>query len=187
MKPSHPYVEVPCANECGRVAETYWHPRMTEEQATELRARKIVCRACRLQDDPTPAGHLKLIAERARMLVGFYRSEGYDAGNVHHWRAVRHEIVHLRRELAWLAYLREREEKDRAEWKAALDWCVSDAAETEADLLETLSRSLKRRPDEPLDDYVGRLQSERRRMKQMPERPTPATSGRATPPKKGRR
>lgn len=95
----------------------------------------------------------------------FSRGDAYDAMR---------EASRLRDELLWLRLRAWQRSKDESHMGAALEWVQSDAAQVEAELLETVARSVKRRPREAPSAYVRRLRDVRRSFGRPARLPTTA-------------
>jgi hypothetical protein len=123
-----------------------------------------------LADEPVPAptppkGKKRpapqWVIDRVHTLDKFIRSPGFrkkdGSAKFANMDAAKDEMAFLMHELRWLEWESFLDERDVADWHRALDYCQADRDETEAELLETLSKSILQRDYETLPDYIERL------------------------------
>lgn len=109
---------------------------------------------------PTPAA----LQARLTKLKRFIAAPGFSRRVLWMRDYVAEEVYAIKEEAYWEVYRVLCMRRDRAAFVASRQWVIADAAETEAELLETLSQSMPRQEDETLPAYLKRLRLWRKMM-----------------------
>lgn len=102
-------------------------------------------------------------ARRIRRLREWVRSDWFAGANKRERADAVYEVTLIQDELTMIRLRKRSDERDARDWRMALEWVDADAAETQNELLQTLSRMAPIRIDENSKDYFNRLLQIRQR------------------------